>query len=126
MLPNYILLDLETTGAIPLRDRITEIALIHFKNGIEVDRWQTLVNPKINIPDFIQSLTGITNQMVQDSPTFEEASGKLLGYLNGAVLCAHNVRFDHGFLKAEFKRIGIDKTKSTLYRKVIKKTLSAI
>ena len=52
MLPNYILLDLETTGAIPLRDRITEIALIHFKNGIEVDRWQTLVNPKINIPDF--------------------------------------------------------------------------
>ena len=68
MLPNYILLDLETTGAIPLRDRITEIALVHFKNGIEVDRWQTLVNPKINIPDFIQSLTGITNQMVQDSP----------------------------------------------------------
>ncbi len=49
MLPNYILLDLETTGAIPLRDRITEIALIHFKNGIEVDRWQTLVNPKIHI-----------------------------------------------------------------------------
>ena len=108
MLPNYILLDLETTGAIPLRDRITEIALIHFKNGIEVDRWQTLVNPKIHIPDFIQSLTGITNQMVQDSPTFEEASGKLLGYLDGAVMCAHNVRFDHGFLKAEFKRIGID------------------
>lgn len=108
MLPNYILLDLETTGAIPLRDRITEIALIHFKNGIEVDRWQTLINPKTNIPDFIQSLTGITNQMVDGAPTFKKASAKLLSYLDGAVMCAHNVRFDHGFLKAEFKRIGID------------------
>lgn len=108
MLPNYVLLDLETTGAIPLRDRITEIALIHFKEGIEVDRWQTLINPKINIPDFIQSLTGITNQMIHNAPTFEEASRKLLSYLDGAVLCAHNVRFDYGFLKAEFKRIGID------------------
>lgn len=35
MLPNYILLDLETTGAIPLRDRITEIALIHFKTALK-------------------------------------------------------------------------------------------
>ena len=108
MLHNYVLLDLETTGAIPLRDRITEIALIHFKEGIEVDRWQTLINPKTNIPDFIQSLTGITNQMVDSAPTFKEASSQLLSYLDGAILCAHNVRFDYGFLKAEFKRIGID------------------
>lgn len=39
MLANYVLLDLETTGATPLRDRITEIALIHFQDGIEVARW---------------------------------------------------------------------------------------
>lgn len=108
MLPNYVLLDLETTGAIPLRDRIIEIALIHFKDGVEVDRWQTLINPEINIPDFIQSLTGISNQMVQNAPTFEEVSSKLSGYLDGTILCAHNVRFDHGFLKAEFKRIGVN------------------
>lgn len=107
MLPNYVLIDLETTGATPLRDRITEIALIHYKDGIEVDRWQTLVNPKVNIPDFIQSLTGITNEMVQDAPTFDEIAEKLLSYLNGAVMCAHNARFDHGFIKAEFKRISI-------------------
>jgi DNA polymerase-3 subunit epsilon len=114
MLANYVLLDLETTGATPLRDRITEIALIQFKDGVEVDRWQTLVNPEMNIPDFIQSLTGITNAMVEDAPTFEQVAGELLDYLDDAVMCAHNVRFDHGFLKTEFKRIGI-----TLKQKVL-------
>lgn len=107
MLPSYVLLDLETTGPTPLKDRITEIALIKFEAGKEVDRWQTLVNPQTNIPDFIQSLTGITNEMVKDAPIFEQVAGELLDYLDGAVMCAHNVRFDHGFLKAEFKRIGI-------------------
>jgi len=107
MLANYVLLDLETTGATPLKDRITEIALIQFKDGVEVDRWQTLVNPQTNIPEFIQSLTGITNEMVALAPTFEQVAGELLDYLDDAVMCAHNVRFDHGFLKAEFRRIGI-------------------
>ena len=78
MLANYVLLDLETTGATPLRDRITEIALIHFQDGIEVARWQTLVNPEINIPDFIQSLTGISNEMVAAAPTFAEVAGELI------------------------------------------------
>ncbi len=114
MLNRYLLLDLETTGATPLKDRITEIALIRFEDGQEVDRWQTLVNPETNIPDFIQSLTGITNEMVEDAPTFEQVAGELLDYLDDAVMCAHNVRFDHGFLKAEFKRIGI-----TLKQKVL-------
>lgn len=107
MLEDYVLLDLETTGATPLKDRITEIALIRFRDGIEIDRWQTLVNPQAHIPEFIQSLTGITNEMVEDAPSFEKVAGELLDYLENAVLCAHNVRFDHGFLKAEFKRIGI-------------------
>ena len=108
MLKNYVLLDLETTGATPLKDRITEIALIRFNDGVEIDRWQTLVNPQTRIPEFIQGLTGITNQMVENAPTFDQVAGELLDYLDDAVMCAHNVRFDHGFLKAEFKRIGVN------------------
>ena len=107
-LPTHVFLDLETTGATPLKDRITEIALIRFEEGIEVNRWETLVNPEVHIPPFIQQLTGITNDMVQSAPTFKEVAGDLLDYLEGAVLCAHNVRFDHGFLKNEFKQLGID------------------
>ena len=64
MLPSITYLDLETTGATPLKDRITEIALVRFDNGVEVARWQTLVNPEQPIPIFIQQLTGIDNEMV--------------------------------------------------------------
>ena len=114
MLPAYVLLDLETTGATPLRDRITEIALIRFEHGHEVDRWETLVNPGMPIPAFIQNLTGITDAMVQDAPSFEQVAHKLDHYLDGAVLAAHNARFDHGFLKNEYRRMG-----ATLRQKVI-------
>jgi DNA polymerase-3 subunit epsilon len=106
MLPTVTYLDLETTGATPLKDRITEIALVRFKGGVEVARWQTLVNPEMPIPIFIQQLTGITNEMVQDAPRFKEVAGMLAEYLEGAVMAAHNVRFDHGFLKSEYKRLG--------------------
>lgn len=105
-LPRYVILDLETTGITPLHDRITEIALIRFENGIETDRWETLVNPGVSIPPFISHLTGITNEMVRDAPIFEEIAHKLYSCIEGAVLAAHNVRFDHGFLKSEFKRLG--------------------
>ena len=108
MLTSYVLLDLETTGATPLKDRITEIALIKYEGDKEVLRWQTLINPEVPISSFIQQLTGINNDMVANAPTFKQVADELLGYLKDAVLCAHNVRFDHGFLKNEFKRIGVD------------------
>lgn len=108
MLPSYVVLDLETTGATPLKDRITEIALIKFEGETEVSRWQTLINPEMPISGFIQQLTGISNDMVANAPTFKQIAAELLDYLQDTVLCAHNVRFDHGFLKNEFKRIGID------------------
>jgi len=114
VLPSITYLDLETTGATPLKDRITEIALIRFDNGVEVARWQTLVNPQQPIPDFIQKLTGIDDTMVANAPTFAEVADKLLSFLEGSVLAAHNVRFDHGFIKAELKRLDV-----TLRQKVM-------
>lgn len=114
MLPSITFLDLETTGTTPLRDRITEIALVRFDHGVETARWQTLVNPEMPIPPFIQSLTGIHDAMVANAPTFAGVAEQLLRLLEGTVLAAHNVRFDHGFLKAEFRRIGI-----TLQQKVL-------
>jgi DNA polymerase-3 subunit epsilon len=105
MLPIVTYLDLETTGATPLRDRITEIALVRFEHGEEVARWQTLVNPETPIPAFIQKLTGITNEMVQNAPTFKEVADTLATYLEGSVMAAHNARFDHGFLKSEYRRL---------------------
>ena len=107
MLPCYVLLDLETTGGNPLDCRITEIAAVRVENGQEVARWSTLVNPGTRIPPLIQNLTGISNAMVADAPPFDEVGATLLKLLDGAVLVAHNVRFDHGFLLNEFARMDV-------------------
>ena len=107
MLPCYVMLDLETTGGNPVHDRITEIAAVRMEDGREVARWSSLVNPGTTIPIFIQNLTGISNAMVQEAPGFDEVAPHLLGLLDGAVLVAHNVRFDHGFLLNEFARMNV-------------------
>ncbi|TSA13820.1 MAG: 3'-5' exonuclease [Comamonadaceae bacterium] len=114
MLPCYVVLDLETTGGSPQRDRITEIAAVRMEGGQEAARWSTLVNPGTPIPFFIRNLTGISNQMVHDAPTFSNVVPRLLELLDGAVLVAHNAPFDHGFLLGEFARLQIDLRVRTL------------
>jgi DNA polymerase-3 subunit epsilon len=107
MLPCFVMLDLETTGGNATQDRITEIAAVRVENGTETARWSTLVNPETRIPLFIQSLTGITDAMVEDAPVFSQVAKPLLELLEGAVFVAHNVRFDHGFVLNAFARLGI-------------------
>ncbi|KPC53379.1 exonuclease domain-containing protein [Amantichitinum ursilacus] len=101
-----VLVDLETTGATPATDRITEVGLVQIDaDGIR--SWQSLVNPQRSIPPFIQQLTGINDAMVADAPTFAELAPTLSQKLEGRVFVAHNARFDYGFLKQEFKRLGL-------------------
>ena len=76
MLPCYVLLDLETTGGNATADRITEIAAVRIEDGVEVARWSTLVNPGVRIPPFIQSLTGISDAMVQEASRRFDAAAK--------------------------------------------------
>ena len=98
--------DLETTGANPVSDRITEIGLILVEGG-SVTRWSSLVNPDCRIPPFIQGLTGITQEMVTDAPSFAALADEIQSRLAGFTFIAHNARFDYGFLKNEFKRLGL-------------------
>jgi len=105
-LPDLTFLDIETTGGTHLFDRITEVALIKIENGEITTRWETLINPEIPIPRQITGLTGISDEMVKEAPKFADIAGELYGHLEGTVLTAHNCRFDYGFLKAEFKRLG--------------------
>jgi DNA polymerase III subunit epsilon len=100
-----IFLDLETTGMTATHERITEIGLVEVANGEFVGSWSQLVNPEKSIPPFIQSLTGITNVMVEDAPTFGQLAPALYQRLAGKILIAHNARFDYGFLKNEFGRL---------------------
>ncbi|HQC86077.1 MAG TPA: exonuclease domain-containing protein [Rhodoferax sp.] len=114
MLPCYVVLDLETTGGNASQDRITEIAAVRMEDGQEVARWSTLVHPGVPIPPFIQSLTGITDAMVADAPDFAEVAPELIRILDGAVLVAHNVRFDHGFVQNELARLDMALKTKTL------------
>ena len=99
-----VFVDIETTGGNASRDRITEIAIISMREGKLVSEWSTLVNPLAYIPDYIQNLTGISDDMVRDLPPFEEVSNEVYERLSDSVFVAHNARFDYGFLKNEFKR----------------------
>ena len=102
----FAFVDIETTGSNPVQNRVIEIAIVRV-HGVEiVDRWSCLINPGIPIPSFIQSFTGINTEMLIDKPIFEEIADEILQRLDGYVFVAHNVRFDYGFLKNEFRRIG--------------------
>lgn len=101
------IVDLETTGAHPLHDRVTEIAVVEVSEGEVASEWSTLVNPETAIPPAIQALTGITNDMVAGAPTFGELAAGLHERLAGRVFVAHNARFDYGFLRQEFERSGL-------------------
>ena len=99
--------DLETTGATATSDRITEIGIVEVDADGTVREWQQLVNPGTRIPPFIEQLTGISNDMVADAPPFAAVAEETLRRLQGRLFIAHNARFDYGFLKNEFKRLGV-------------------
>ncbi|MBT9567190.1 MAG: GIY-YIG nuclease family protein [Thiobacillus sp.] len=106
MLPEQLtFIDLETTGGNPVRDRITEIGIVEV-NGEHVETWSTLVNPERPIPPFIEQLTGISTAMVAHAPTFAELADALAERLAGRLFIAHNARFDYGFIKNEYLRLG--------------------
>jgi DNA polymerase III subunit epsilon len=103
-----VFLDLETTGATSHFDRITEIGCVEVEGGRFLGEWSTLVNPGIRIPPAIQALTGITDAMVESAPSFADIAEGLAERLRGKLLIAHNARFDYGFLRNEFKRLGVE------------------
>jgi DNA polymerase-3 subunit epsilon len=107
-------LDVETTGGGYQRHRIIEIGLLRVENYQVVATYQTLLNPQQSLPPEITRLTGITQAELENQPTFHQIKDDLLEYLEGAVLVAHNARFDYGFLKAEFARSEVNFTAKTL------------
>ncbi len=100
----FVVVDLETTGTSPERDAITEIGAVKVRGGEVLGEFATLVNPGCAIPPQIIQVTGITTAMVLDAPRIEAVLPGFLEFAAGAVLVAHNARFDTGFLKAAAAR----------------------
>ncbi|WP_373532662.1 PolC-type DNA polymerase III [Vampirovibrio sp.] len=105
----FAVLDLETTGLNAKRNAITEVTAIKFKDGVEIGKYSTLVKPTEPIPEELELLTGITNEMVRQSPAVVMALSELSGFLGEApLIVGHNVSFDMGFLKEKISQSGLD------------------
>ena len=102
---DYIVLDLETTGAKPSACRIMEIGAYRISGGRIVDEFVTLVNPQMRIPPFVAQLTGISDSMVKDAPLFAEVAADWLRFADTAVIVAHNASFDVRFINHELSRL---------------------
>src|SRR5690554_509604 len=110
----YTIIDIETTGGNNKSGRITEIAAFLHDGHKLIDKFSTLINPGVPIPPFIKNLTGISDEMVADAPTFEDIALELDKFTANAIFVAHNVNFDYAFIKEEFRRIGRDFKRKTL------------
>lgn len=98
----FVVLDFETTGLNPIEERITQIAAIkvtnRFFNKQKIEKFETLVNPGKEIPEFISDMTGITNDMVKNMPDEASAINKLIDFIGDSIIVAQNAPFDLGFL----------------------------
>ncbi len=110
----YAVIDLETTGGLAKRDRITEVGIVLYDGKEIIDQFESLVNPERSIPPEITRITGITNDMVAEAPKFYEIAKRIVEMTDGTIFVAHNVRFDYSFLKEEFARLGYTFTKRQL------------
>lgn len=104
----YAIVDIETTGGYAAAGGITEIAVIITDGEKVLHRFETLVNPVYTIPRYVESLTGITNAMVEDARHFKMIADELYDLLNDKIFVAHNVNFDYSYLKYYFKEAGYE------------------
>lgn len=102
---DFVIVDLETTGAKAPPCRVTEIGAYRIRDGRIVEEFQTLINPQTGIPPFIVALTGITEDMVKDAPLFSDVVHEWLNFVDDAVVVAHNTAFDVRFLNHEIGRV---------------------
>ncbi len=106
---SIVVLDFETTGLSPDQgDRAIEIGAVKLESGIEVDKFQALMNPGRRINSFIENYTGITNRMLAPAPSCAKVMAEFADFIGDSNLLAHNASFDSRFLAAEFARIGRD------------------
>ena len=104
----YVAFDLETTGLSSVNDRIIEIGAVILKNGEELDRFQTFVDPERVLEKRIVELTGITDEMLVGAPKIEAVLPEFLKFIGNRVIVAHNSDFDTGFIRAECSRQGLE------------------
>lgn len=104
----FAVVDIEATGSNPDRDHMIEIGVVMIEHLEITQRFSTLVQPEVRIPDWIRRLTGIDESTVQDAPRFHQIVPAIASMLEGSVFVAHNVDFDERFLRTKMQQCGLD------------------
>lgn len=120
---SFAIIDTETSGMRPPFSRIIDIGIIRVENGEVVERYGTLLNPGTSIPGFITRITSLTDEDLQDAPSFEDVALKIEELLKDAVFVAHNVSFDYNFVRSEFDRLSMPFSAETLCSVKLSRTL---
>lgn len=103
---DFCVIDTETTGGRAADSRVIDVAVYRVRDGIVLERFESLINPGSPIPRWITALTGIDDGMVAGAPSFGEIAPRLRQILSRGVFVAHNAPFDYAFIQAEFARLG--------------------
>ena len=104
----YAVVDIETTGGFAAANGITEIAIKIHDGEKVIESYETLINPNQHIPNYIQSLTGIDNEMVENAPEFRDVADEIHKLLKDKVFVAHNVNFDYSFVHHHLATCGFN------------------
>jgi DNA polymerase III subunit epsilon len=110
----YAIVDTETTGLAASHGQIIEIGILRVENGVVVKTFKSLINPGRLLSHTIRGITGITDEELALAPAFEDVAEEIYDTLEGAILVAHNARFDYSFIKSEFARLERKFTAKTL------------
>ena len=103
----YVAFDLETTGLKSETDEIIEIGAVVMKDGKELARFQSFVDPHRKLERITTELTGITDGMLKGAPSIGEILPKFLEFVGDRVLVAHNADFDTGFIRAACRKLNL-------------------
>ena len=104
---DYVVVDVETTGLNPHRDKIIELGAVLVRDGEVVRTFSSLINPGRNLPRKITDLTGITNEDLRYAPAASDYVPRFAEFIKGETLLAYNANFDVGFITAAFEAEGL-------------------
>lgn len=92
--PDFTVIDMETTGRSNHFYDITEVSAIRFRNYRKVESFSTLIKSRNTILPYVVSLTGITDTMLTEAPTIEAIIEMFVSFIGHDIILGHNVNFD--------------------------------
>ena len=105
--PDFVSIDVETTGLSPTWDEIIEFGAVRYRNGMSTARFSKLVKPVNQIDEFITALTGITNDMLANAASIKDVLPEFLAFVGDDVVIGHNVHFDINFIYDSCTELGL-------------------